>query len=358
MKQYVQDPPTAMQVELTEGCNLRCPFCGLNGIRGKEANFKFMDLLTAEVLAQGIADAGWRCRIEFAMHGEPTLNKDAARIIATFRRLLPATSLMMTSNGGGLLRGGDAAIQGNIRSLFVAGLDILALDDYEHSGGLVPRILAATGVDPDTGDPGDLWAVPRLYVARYPDNPEGNPHRPQRGQRKLLTIIRDISLPDVRTGTHAKLNNHAGSGAPLNHDANGKRCAKPFREMSVRWDGNVAICCNDWRGEYKCGNVRDEPVAELWQNDAFRAARHKLYHGQRDFGACLGCDATSYRVGLLPDRMGKDTLPLPDAHCAAAIQEACAGAPYTAPVLRPWEQETGAGAATPTARLVQLQRGR
>lgn len=29
---------------------------------------------------------------------------------------------------------------------------------------------------------------------------------------------------------------------------NGKRCAMPFREMAIRWDGSVALCCDDWRG--------------------------------------------------------------------------------------------------------------
>ena len=44
---YQQQPPYTVQIELTEGCNLRCPFCGLNGIRGKQRQFKFLSIETA-----------------------------------------------------------------------------------------------------------------------------------------------------------------------------------------------------------------------------------------------------------------------------------------------------------------------
>ena len=68
---------------------------------------------------------------------------------------------------------------------------------------------------------------------------------------------------------------------------------------------------------------------ELWNNDVFYSARVKLYHGQRDFGACNGCDNTTIRNGLLPDRMGKCELPKPTAMTNNFIDKACSGNTYT-----------------------------
>ena len=99
--------------------------------------------------------------------------------------------------------------------------------------------------------------------------------------------------------------------------------------MSIRWDGNIAICCNDWVGEYKCGNIMKQPLDEIWQNEAFYSARQKLYYGMRDFGPCKGCDNTTLRNGLLPDRMGKKTLPGPDEYTDKHIEKALEGRPYT-----------------------------
>jgi len=84
--EYQQGNPYCIQVELSEGCNLRCSFCGLNGIRGKENNYKFMTLETAERVASDMKEYGWNSRVEFAMHGEPTMNPHFVEIIAIFRK--------------------------------------------------------------------------------------------------------------------------------------------------------------------------------------------------------------------------------------------------------------------------------
>jgi MoaA/NifB/PqqE/SkfB family radical SAM enzyme len=310
-----QEPPFALQVELTEGCNLRCQFCGLNGIRGKDNNLKFMTPGLALVLCGRLAESGWSPRVEFAMHGEPSLNPEWPAILAVFRKGLPGLHMMMTSNGAGFVRDPTASVDAALTCL-----NVLALDWYEGVA-LVPKILDRYG-----------GAHPPSY---YPDDDRANPHRRRgRGEHDFV-IVRDISV--ATKGTHSVLNNHAGCGAPKNRAAAGRRCAQPFRELSVRWDGSVAICCNDWRGEYRCGDVTSMALEEIWQGPAFGAARRKLYHGMRDFGPCDGCDALSYRTGLLPDKMGKQTLPVPDAADESVICGALGRGPYTLPVLRPWE---------------------
>jgi MoaA/NifB/PqqE/SkfB family radical SAM enzyme len=129
MAKYRQEPPFAVQMELAEGCQLRCTFCGLNGIRGKDNDFKFMTIDTIRSVARQMTEAGWNSRVEFAMHGEPTMHPDYVGMIAAFREEAPKLQLMMTSNGGGLLR--KPGIEENVLALFRAGLNVLALDDYE-----------------------------------------------------------------------------------------------------------------------------------------------------------------------------------------------------------------------------------
>lgn len=319
---YKQEPPNAVQVELTEGCNLRCPFCGLNGIRSERADYKFMGRDTAAHLAELMAYAKWNPRIEFAMHGEPSLHPDAAGIIGAFRQALPRASIMMTSNGAGLLR--KPGPEHNVEALFNSGLNVLALDDYQHAH-IVPKIRAA------------LHTVAVAHSTyEYPEQPEGNPHARRKPNRRELVYIAAIDM--AQAGTHASLNNHCGAAAPPNDNAQGKRCAKPFRELAVRWDGNVAVCCNDWRGVMKVGNVNDVAhIDEIWQSPVLQAARRLLYAGSRTEGPCAGCDALSYRPGLLPDRMGKVKMPPPTLADRHIVRKACGGSPYTLPVLRPWE---------------------
>lgn len=319
-----QEPPNAIQIELAEGCNLRCWFCGINGIRGDRREYQFMSLETATEICQAILASGWSSRIEIAMHGEPSLNPHMFRILQEFRKVLPKHHLMMVSNGAGFLRDPTSLIDFALKSL-----NVLAIEDYEHAHILDKILKNYKGCH---------------RPIHYPENKQGNPHRRRKSTEHDFVVIQDIGK--ATQGTHASLNNHSGCGSPKNDDAQGKRCAKPFRELSIRWNGGVAICCNDWRGYYKCGNVVEQSLEEIWQGKALQAARKKLYHGLRDFSPCKGCDALSYRTGLLPDKKGLQSLEKPDANDLRAIRLALSGGPLTKPVPRPWEAQK----KTPTER--------
>lgn len=333
MKDYKQDAPFAVQIELAEGCNLRCTFCGLSGIREpKKHDFKFMTEKTLRSLLRQIGELGWNPRVEFAMHGEPTMHPDYVGMIKVARESAPRLQLMMTSNAGGLMR--KPGPLANVLALFDAGLNVLALDDYDGVN-FVDKVRQAVRATSERGP--EMLGDMKIY--EYPENKDGSPHmRVGLKERKLVYIQ---AIDSAVKGNHSLLNNHAGAGAPKvgsDHPSQTQRCAKPFRELSVRWDGSVAVCCNDWRGEYKCGSVVKDGLDAVWNGASMSAARRKLYHGQRDFGPCAGCDAISYRVGLLPDKFGKVKLPKPDASTIKTIAAVLRGPSLTAPVLREWER--------------------
>lgn len=320
---YQQPPPYCVQIELVEGCNLRCQFCGLNGIRGKENNFKYLHPGIASAIAVDMAKLQWNSRIEFAMHGEPSTHPDFLQIIKIFRQHLPKNYMMMESNGFGFVK--DPLV--TIPQIFEAGLNCLALDEYEGIN-LVPKIKEK--VYPRIAEGIRLWDA---AIFEYPKYPKGNPH--QRVFSRRLIFISPLNTSTH--GTHSTLNNHCGSGSPLSNEADGKRCAKPFRELSFRWDGGVSVCCNDWRGVLAIGNIGGIGLNDLWHHPLMEAARRKLYWGERDFGPCLGCNAISYRTGLLPDPLGKKDLPKADEAANQLLGTASKLVPLTQPVLRPWE---------------------
>jgi radical SAM protein with 4Fe4S-binding SPASM domain len=320
-----QEGPYAIQIELCEGCNLRCNFCGLQGIRSKEElgkNYKFMEENTLKEIMYGIVVARWNPRIEFAMHGEPTMHPNYIKMIDLARRYAPQLQLMITSNGGGLLRKpGPVA---NIDELFDAGLNILALDDYVGVG-YIPKIRNALKENPI-----------EIPTYEYPADKRGNPHQRHKITDQMLVFLEDVTV--TSKGTHSVLTNHAGCGSPALTEPLQQRCAKPFRELSIRWDGNISHCCNDWRGTYKCGNINETTIGKIWNGPAFSAAREVLYAGNRkDIPVCSRCDYKTYRNGLLPDKFGKTKLPDPDEQTMADIAEATEGTPYTEPRITDWE---------------------
>jgi MoaA/NifB/PqqE/SkfB family radical SAM enzyme len=319
MTDYVQDPPYTVKIEFSEGCNLACKFCGINSIREKPGKlFNFMTVQTVERIAQEVARLGWTSRLELAMHGEPSMNPNFVRIIEAIHKHLPDNQIMMTSNGAGYLR--DIA---NVDAAFDAGLNILCLDDYQNVN-IVPKVLERYALTSG-----------KVQVINYPESRAHSPYKRWPKGTKVIVVFAYISIP--QPGVHNRLDNMGGMAAPRTHEQDGKRCGRPFREIAFRWDGKVATCCDDWRGQYLCGDITRQSLDEIWQGEAFMALRRKLYAGERDFGACNGCSDMSYRTGLLPDRMGKREMGPVTAKDKLVIATAMSHNPLTTVVKRPWE---------------------
>jgi radical SAM protein with 4Fe4S-binding SPASM domain len=204
--------------------------------------------------------------------------------------------------------------------LFTLGVNILAIDHYKHnpfSHKILDKLKS-------TAKPEDL----KFHF--YPTEKNYSPHNRYGIHERHIIFVEDISV--ATKGTHATLNNHCGCAFPPLRRPLNKRCAKPFREVSIRWDGNIAICCNDWVGWYKCGNVLEESLTKIWNNKYFNACRKILYNSHRDFTPCKWCDALSYRVGFLPDKMGKESMPKPSKATYSIARQATAGVPLAKPV--------------------------
>lgn len=293
-----QSPPYSIQIELNEGCNLGCSFCGLRGMREKGTQPWYrMKKETAERIIAEIKRVGWHSRIIFSMHGEPTLNPNVTKIIAMFRKAFPTTVMSMMSNGYGIVHGfGDISteqtISERVGKLMEAGLNDLIIDYYSAKGD------AKTIEDALKGS---KFKIEHL-ASKVPL------YSPRAGHFRVL-----FNPPiQKEKAINRHLCNHCGAAGPLDMSYQGKRCARPFRELAIRYNGSVAICCNDFRGEYPIGNIMEQSIEDIWYSKRFEAARILLYAGERSFKPCYGCNALSHRVGLLPDGRGKEDMPEPN----------------------------------------------
>lgn len=337
-----QEPPFNVTFELTEGCNLSCPFCAVSAIQEKQGRgYKFMERETMVSALEQIRDLGWNCRVGFAMRGEPTMHPDYAGMVRLVREYLPRVHMTMLSNGGGIVR--RPGPLDNVRALFDAGLNVLGLDDYENVN-YVPKIFEdiQERMKLPAMESGTMYggALGGFTYYKYPEDLRGNPHmRRPRGTR-MLVRIRDISAQskDKKIGNHGKLFNYAGLAFPPDDSMSGKRCHHPFRQLAVHHDGNVPLCCNSWDSPYHVGNVVTDGVEACWQSNAMGAAREKLYRGQRDFAPCKGCNHRSYRVGLLPDSQGQKTVHRPDEQTAQDIRRALSRGARSPVVRVPWKE--------------------
>ena len=321
-----QSPPYSIQIELNEGCNLGCSFCGLRGMREKGTQPWYrMKKETAERIIAEVKRVGWHSRIIFSMHGEPTLNPNVTKIIAMFRKALPTTVMSMMSNGYGIVHGfGDISteqtISERVGKLMKAGLNDLIIDYYSAKG--------------DAKTIEDALKASEFKIEHLA--PKVPLYSPRAGQFRVL-----FNPPiQKEKAINRHLCNHCGAAGPLDMSYQGKRCARPFRELAIRYDGSVAICCNDFRGEYPIGNIMEQSIEDIWYSKRFEAARILLYAGERSFKPCYGCNALSHRVGLLPDGRGKEDMPEPNDKILNYARSISKNNKHLCKTLykRPWEE--------------------
>lgn len=315
---YKQQPPFTINIEVTEGCNLGCWFCGIQGVKKNgKTPWYFMTLETAERIASEIKRAGWKSKIIFVGHGEATLNKNFLEIIRIFRKYLPKPVFHMYSNAWGFKHAKN--VDEYVNSYFEAGIDDIIIDCYNK----------------ETGD----WhfvdnLTDKSIVVNYGTGIEYYESKRVRRILLLPSIETDKNTPMTR-----RLSNHAGCAFPLDESFNNKRCAMPFREILFRWDGNVALCCDDFRGMYPIANIADMPIEDLWNHPRFQAARIMLYNHSREFAPCRGCTNLSMRVGFLPDSSGHDDLPtITDEVRQYAESVTKENKPLSSVIKREWEK--------------------
>lgn len=317
--------PNTVQIELVQGCNRKCDFCGSNGFEHK-VNYISKKVLQRQ--CELIAESGYNPRILIAGHGENTLHPHFYGCIKLIRKILPNTWIQILTNGWSI-----KLLLDHICYMFDAGINDVTLDEYSDSRfdyDEIDALLRRYKRDTGTNVKFQIMSkgVP-LYAEKRPKS-----HR-------LLIIP---AIDDEEISTSRKLTNHCGAGMPPDDSYKHRTCTRIFREMAFRWDGWVCICCQDFRGQFPIVNCMDPSVKcfdDIWRHEVFEAARRILYHKKRIFFPCNVCNLIPMREGLLPDHLGKDTMEKPTKDDYKLVCSISKQNPLTQLRPREWEKVNG-----------------
>ena len=313
--------PNTVQIELVQGCNRRCSFCGSNGF---ERKFHFIEKPVLKRECELIRESGYKPRILLAGHGENTIHPHFYECVKLMRKELPGHWIQILNNGYLVRKDLNA-----ICRMFDAGLNDVTLDEYSDSKFDREEIQALLAdYEESTGIHVDFYVM-KKGIPLYADK------QPKKHRLLLIPAIDEHEICVSR-----KLTNHCGAGMPPRTDYIDRRCSRIFREMSFRWDGWVAMCCQDFRGQFPVANCMDENIKtfdDLWRHEKYEAARRILYHDHRKFFPCNVCDHIPMREGLLPDKLGKEDLELPTKQDYKLVRSTAKEPALTKMVPRSWE---------------------
>jgi radical SAM protein with 4Fe4S-binding SPASM domain len=60
--------------------------------------------------------------------------------------------------------------------------------------------------------------------------------------------------------------------------------------MYIGYNGDVLLCCMDWRRQVVLGNVRRQTLREVWHGERYREYRRlQAQHRSHDLDLCRDC---------------------------------------------------------------------
>jgi radical SAM protein with 4Fe4S-binding SPASM domain len=68
-------------------------------------------------------------------------------------------------------------------------------------------------------------------------------------------------------------------------------CPHPFKDFGVLWNGDVTLCCLDYDGQLKVGNVQDDSIETIMQGEAAKNIRASMLGRSALPPVCQTCQA-------------------------------------------------------------------
>lgn len=274
-------PPT-VNVELTNRCNLRCPYCT------SPLKLRAQGMMSQETLGnlvRQLAECG-RPRVRVVGNGEATIHPQ----FAAFMREISSAARMLTLTTNGQWKHDETAqamLDAPIH-LVEFSVDGMTKERYERSrpGGKFERLLRN---------------LERLRELR------GSSSRTHMNIRVMLRPSERADEPRIAgfwrpyadTVMPQYLIEAGGSDddvyAPVRAPNAFPRCTLPFKAIDVHWSGNVPLCTysdkqSGWPEGMPLGNINERSLVDLWNDPLLR--QYRRAHRERDESGmplCNGC---------------------------------------------------------------------
>lgn len=250
------DTLTRIEINPSELCNRACAFCPRSNPEVYSNRNLHMLETTAESIAKNLHDINYSNRVTISGFGEPLLSRNIFKIIEIISLGAPNIERLQ------LITNGDQLNEDVIVKLYSAGITRLEINlyDSEQQVEYFKRILQ--NIDDS------------LYVLRH----------------HYYSSSKDYGLT---------LNNRAGSidvGSKGNFSD--KICYLPFYKLMIDWNGNILLCCQDWKRVAKLKlNINTHSITEIWDSVQMNEYRDSLIERGRVKSPCSECNIDGTLIG-------------------------------------------------------------
>lgn len=235
-----------VEIETVNRCNGYCDFCPVSKNQEQREYFEMPDSLFQNIIEQ-LAEINYSGRLALFSNNEPFLDDKIIERHQYAREKLPNTRMHLFTNG--TLLTVDKFVK------IMQYLDELVIDNYQQELKL-------------------LRPCEEIY--------EYCKEHPEYSRKVTIVLRKPHEILTTRGGDAPNRKEKISYG-----DA---RCVLPFKQLIIRPDGKISLCCNDPLGKVTLGDLTKDKILDVWYNDAFKGVRECLYHGRKSLTHCEYCD--------------------------------------------------------------------
>lgn len=240
-------PPlfSSIELETINRCNGICEFCPVNR-RDDTRKFKLMDEVLFKSIIKQLKDLNYNGRLAFHSNNEPFMDKRIVDFVKYAKQNLPKAYIYLYTNG-----------------------TLLTMDKFLN---IIPYLS-------------------KIYIDNYNDDLKLNENSRAINdyciKNKSINSKVEIHLRKI----HEVLNTRGGQ-SPNNHKKEilNMSCVLPFKQLVIRPDGKISLCCNDPLGKFTLGDLNKQSLIEIWNSKKYNIIRNKLKRGRKYIYLCKYCD--------------------------------------------------------------------
>lgn len=276
----VLNPPRINNIEVTNRCNIRCIICPREDLSRPIGDMDLDSFKNIVAMCEKYTD-----KIGFCGFGEPLLNKD---IVAMVEHCYQKKLYSRVTTNGTLLseRTAQLLVDAHLNEI------VIALDGV---GKTYNRIRKGADFDQVCDNIENIMKISSsnkssktkvmISIVEMEETKEQIAQLKEKWEPKADQIM--IRPINDRDGAQKDLSKIA------NADKNNKRkypCTFLWWEVAILWNGDIISCCVDWDGKYILGNIKEDPLLDIWNNEKARAIRIQHINGEFDkISLCSNC---------------------------------------------------------------------
>ncbi len=292
-KNIVWGLPPIIMIEPTNVCNLKCPLCP-SGADTLNRNKGFMEFDLFKKLVDEVSEYAFM--LILWNQGEPFLNKD---FIKMCRYASSKKMMLLVSTNANQLPEAKEIVTSGIERLIISldGATQETYNKYRINGNLKTVINHVKSIIAEkrrqkTNFPRIIW---QFIVMKH------NEHEVEEIKRLSKEIgVDTLSLKTAQIYSKEDIENFlpvnpkyrryriSGENFELKYGIKNK-CRRLWTQPVINWDGEVAICCFDKDNDIKIGNIKNNNLQDLWENDAFMKVRHTILTNRKAIKICQNC---------------------------------------------------------------------